>query len=48
LHNSSKNTVALGSRTPAKVCTPTVSSPRGLPGIRTMVAAMPIRTAKIA
>ena len=39
LHSSSRNTVAEGSSTPARVCTPSVIRPSGEPGIRTMVAA---------
>jgi hypothetical protein len=34
-----KNTVAEGSNTPARVCTPSVSRPSGLPGMTTITVA---------
>ena len=39
LHSNSRKTVALGSSTPASVCTASVSRPSGLPGISTSAAA---------
>ena len=45
LHSSSRNTVALGSSTPASTWTPSVISPSGEPGISTMAAAPPISAA---
>ena len=39
VHSSSRYTVALGSSTPARAWTPSVSSPSGEPGISTIVAA---------
>ncbi|CAJ0736986.1 hypothetical protein R77592_04180 [Ralstonia mannitolilytica] len=39
LHNSSRNTVALGSSTPASDCTALVNSPSGTPGVSTNPAA---------
>jgi hypothetical protein len=39
LHSSSRNTLALGSRMPARAWTAVVSRPRGVPGIRTIAAA---------
>ena len=48
LHNNSRNTVADGNSTPARVCTPSVSNPSGLPGISTIVAATNNRPANTA
>src|SRR5262249_17914653 len=48
LHSISRNTVALGSSTPASTCTPTVKSPSGEPGISTTAAATPISAAYMA
>ena len=45
LQSSSRNTVALGSSTPASVCTASVSSPSGAPGVSTIAAATAIRQA---
>ena len=39
LHNSSRNTLALGNSSPARACTAVVISPSGAPGISTMTAA---------
>ena len=39
LHSSSRNTLALGSSTPARACTLVVIRPSGACGIRTMPAA---------
>src|SRR5271165_1279366 len=39
LHSSSRNTLALGSRTPARACTAVVSNPSGASGISTIPAA---------
>ncbi len=48
LHSSSRNTVALGSSTPARTWTPSVSSPSGDPGSSTTAAASAISAAYIA
>jgi hypothetical protein len=42
LHSSSKNTLALGSSTPASACTAVVSRPSGVPGMSTIPAATKI------
>ncbi len=42
LQSSSRNTLALGSSTPANACTAVVSRPSGAPGMRTMPAATAI------
>lgn len=47
LHKSKRNTVAPGSKTPASACTPTVTTPRGAPGISTTAAAIPTQTTKL-
>ncbi len=39
LHNSSRNTLALGNSRPASACTAVVINPSGAPGISTMAAA---------
>lgn len=39
LHSSKRNTLADGSSTPTRVCTPSVSRSSGEPGIITIVAA---------
>ena len=43
LHSSSRNTVALGRSTPARVCTALVRRPSGAPGVKTTPAATTIR-----
>ena len=48
LHSSSRNTVALGSSTPASACTEVVIRPSGAPGISTMPAAAATISAKLA
>ena len=48
LHSSSKKTVALGSSTPARTWTPSVSKPSGDPGSSTTAAASAISAAYIA
>ena len=45
LQSSSRNTVALGSSTPASVWTALVSSPAARPGVRTSAAASAIERA---
>ena len=47
LHNSNRKTVALGSSTPANACTPTVATPSGAPGIKTIAAATAMHTANV-
>jgi len=43
LHSSNKNTLALGSSTPARAWTLVVISPSGAPGISTIAAATTTR-----
>ncbi len=39
LHSSSRNTLALGSSSPARACTAVVINPSGAPGMSTIAAA---------
>ena len=48
LHSSRRKTVALGSRIPARACTAVVMTPRGAPGMSTMVAARATIPVKVA